>query len=108
MAGIKRRWGTKVRRKPVTPEMLQWIGHTVEYGKSKEGSLMFAAVCFGYFFLLRASEYLCVGYNQPEKGLRGQDVALKVDGELCTLQNLREADEVILTIRSSKTDTWKT
>lgn len=59
MAGIKRRWGTK----PVTPEMLQWIGHTVEYGKSKEGSLMFAAVCFGYFFLLRASEYLCVGYN---------------------------------------------
>ena len=106
MAGIKRRWGTKVRRKPVTPEMLQWIGHTVEYGKSKEGSLMFAAVCFGYFFLLRASEYLCVGYNQPEKGLRGQDVALKVDGELCTLQNLREADEVILTIRSSKTDIY--
>ena len=74
--------------------MLQWIGHTVEYGKSKEGSLMFAAVCFGYFFLLRASEYLCVGYNQPEKGLRGQDVTLKVNGELCTLQNLREADEV--------------
>ena len=96
MAGIKRRWGTKVRRKPVTPEMLQWIGHTVEYGKSKEGSLMFAAVCFGYFFLLRASEYLCVGYNQPEKGLRGQDVTLKANGELCTLQNLRAAIALFL------------
>ena len=106
MAGIKRRWGTKVRRKPVTPEMLQWIGRQVDYGKSKEGSLMFAAVCFGYFFLLRASQYLCVGYNQPDKGLRGQDVNLKVNGKDCTLQNIREADAIVLTIRSSKTDIY--
>ena len=106
MAGIKRRYRTKVRRKPVTPEMLQWIGRQVDYGKSKEGSLMFAAVCFGYFFLLRASEYLCVGYNQPDKGLRGQDVNLKVNGKDCTLQNIREADEIVLTIRSSKTDIY--
>ena len=86
--------------------MLQWIGRQVDYGKSKEGSLMFAAVCFGYFFLLRASEYLCVGYNQPDKGLRGQDVNLKVNGKDCTLQNIREADEIVLTIRSSKTDIY--
>ena len=106
MAGIKRRWGTKVRRKPVTPDMLRWVGAHLEHGKSKEGSLMFAAVCFGYFFLLRASEYLCVGYNQPEKGLRGQDVVLKTGGRDCTLQTLKEADEIILTIRGSKTDIY--
>ena len=34
MAGIKRRWGTKVRRKPVTPEMLEWIGQHWGYGKT--------------------------------------------------------------------------
>ena len=106
MAGIKRRWGTKVRRKPVTPEMLKWMGKHLEHGKTKEGSLMFAAVCFGYFFLLRASEYLCVGYNQPDKGLRGQDVVLKTSGRECTLQNIKEADEIVLTIRSSKTDIY--
>ena len=106
MAGIKRRWGTKVRRKPVTPEMLKWMGSHLEYGKTKEGSLMFAAVCFGYFFLLRASEYLCVGYNQPDKGLRGQDVVLKTHGRECTLQDIKEADEIVLTIRSSKTDIY--
>ena len=106
MAGIKRRWGTKVRRKPVTPEMLEWIGQHWGYGKTQEGSLMFGAVCFGYFFLLRASEYLCVGYNQPEKGLRGQDVVLKAQGQECTLETIKEADEVILTIRGSKTDIY--
>ena len=106
MAGIKRRWGTKVRRKPVTPEMLEWIGQHCDYGKTQEGSLMFGAVCFGYFFLLRASEYLCVGYNQPEKGLRGQDVVLKAQGQECTLETIKEADEVILTIRGSKTDIY--
>ena len=106
MAGIKRRWGTKVRRKPVTPEMLEWIGQHWGYGKTQEGSLMFGAVCFGYFFLLRASEYLCVGYNQPEKGPRGQDVVLKSHGQECTLENIKEADEVILTIRGSKTDIY--
>ena len=106
MAGIKRRWGTKVRRKPVTPEMLKWIGMQLEHGKSKEGSLLFAAVCFGYFFLLRASEYLCVGYNLPEKGLRGQDVLLKCEGKECSLQNIRGADEIVLTIRGSKTDIY--
>ena len=63
MAGIKRRWGTKVRRKPVTPEMLQWIGRQVDYGKSKEGSLMFAAVCFGYFFPF-------AGFGVPVCGLQ--------------------------------------
>ena len=86
--------------------MLEWIGQHWGYGKTQEGSLMFGAVCFGYFFLLRASEYLCVGYNQPEKGLRGQDVVLKAQGQECTLETIKEADEVILTIRGSKTDIY--
>ena len=106
LAGLKRRYGTKERRKPVTPTMLTWLGHHLQFGKSAEGSLLWAAICFGYFFLLRASEYLGVGYTDPNRGLRGCDVALKEDGIPVGLDRLGYADEVVVTIRGSKTDIY--
>ena len=71
IAGVKRRYGTKERRRPVTPSMLWWLGEHLQFGKTSEGSLLWAALCLGFFFLLRASEYLDTGYTDFERGLRG-------------------------------------
>lgn len=106
LAGLKRRYGTKERRKPVTPAMLTWLGRHLQFGKTAEGSLLWAAICFGYFFLLRASEYLGVGYTDPNRGLRGRDVILKEEGVPVGLERVGYADEVVLTIRGSKTDIY--
>ena len=106
LAGVKRRYGTKERRKPVTPTMLTWLGQHLQFGKTAEGSLLWGAVCFGYFFLLRASEYLGVGYTDPNRGLRGCDVILKENGTPVGLDRINYADEVVLTIRGSKTDIY--
>ena len=106
LAGLKRRYGTKERRKPVTPAMLTWLGLHLQFGKTAEGSLLWAAICFGYFFLLRASEYLGVGYTDPNRGLRGRDVILKEEGVPVGLERIGYADEVVLTIRGSKTDIY--
>ena len=106
LAGVKRRYGTKERRKPVTPTMLTWLGQHLQFGKSAEGSLLWGAICFGYFFLLRASEYLGVGYTDPNRGLRGCDVVLKENGVPVGLDRIGYSDEVVLTIRGSKTDIY--
>ena len=106
IAGIKRRYGTKERRKPVTPVMLRWIGRHLQFGRSAEASLLWCAVCMGYFFLLRASEYLGVGYVDPNRGLRGCDITLKENGIPCVLARIGHADEVSISIRGSKTDIY--
>ena len=106
LLGIKRRYGTKERRRPVTPTMLNWIGEVLEYGRKAEAALVWAAIAFGFFFLLRASEYLDVGYTDPGKGMRGMDVLLREKGTYCRMERIPYADEVVLTVRGSKTDIY--
>lgn len=106
VAGVKRRYGTKERRRPVTPAMLQWLRERLQYGRTSEGSLLWAALCIGFFFLLRASEYLDTGYVDANKGLRGGDVKLQEGGCPCPLHRISHADEVVVTIRGSKTDIY--
>ena len=106
LLGIKRRYGTKERRRPVTPTMLNWIGEVLEYGRKAEAALVWAAITFGFFFLLRASEYLDVGYVDPGKGMRGIDVLLREKGTYCRMERIPYADEVVLTVRGSKTDIY--
>ena len=55
------RWETpRVRKVPVTPEMLRWIKSYLAQGSRtrQEQAALWAAVCTGWFFMLRASEYL--------------------------------------------------
>lgn len=106
IAGIRRRFGTKERRRPVTPEMLSWLGEHLQYGRTEEASLLWGALTLGFFFLLRASEYLDVGYVDLKRGLRGGDISLKREGRPCDLSNLHEADEVTVLVRGSKTDIY--
>lgn len=106
LAGLRRRFGTKERRMPVTPEMLTWLGEHLQFGRSEEASLLWGALTLGFFFLLRASEYLDVGYQDPNRGLRGSDVTLKLNGKALGLNRIQEADEVTLLVRGSKTDIY--
>ena len=106
VAGVKRRYGTKERRRPVTPSMLLWLGEHLKYGKTAESCLLWAALCLGFFFLLRASEYLDTGYVDIDRGLRGCDVRLQEKGEPCPLGRIGFAGEVVVTIRGSKTDVY--
>ncbi|CAE7339972.1 unnamed protein product, partial [Symbiodinium pilosum] len=73
-------YGTKERRRPAA---LQW-----------------AAVSLAFFYLLRASEYLDAGYVGLERGLRGRDL------RPLRLAEMRQADELTLFIRGSKTDVY--
>ena len=65
---------------------------------------IWAAVCLGYFFLLRSREYVQnVGYPASDgTGLRGVDLHARCRGE--GVPTFDQADEVTLTIRGSKTD----
>ena len=106
LAGLRRRFGTKERRMPVTPDMLKWLGNHLSFGRTEEASLLWAALVLGFFFLLRASEYLDVGYQDPRRGLRGSDITLKLNGKALGLDRISEADEVTLLVRGSKTDIY--
>ena len=91
---------------PVTPDMLKWLGEHLQYGRAEEASLLWGALTLGFFFLLRASEYLDVGYQDPRRGLRGSDVTLKLNGNAVALNRISEVDEVTLLVRGSKTDIY--
>ena len=91
---------------PVTPGMLKWLGDHLQYGRSPEASLLWGALTLGFFFLLRASEYLDVGYQDPNRGLRGSDITLKLNGKALGLERIGEADEVTILARGSKTDIY--
>ena len=88
IAGLKKRYGTKERRRPVTPAMLRWLhahlwaGHLTE----QEASLQWASVSFAFFFL-RASA------SPPKGGYEGK-------------MSVRPSGRGSLTIRGSKTDVY--
>ena len=102
LAGLKRRFGVALRRLPVTPPMLRWLKNHL--GPGLDDAVVWAAVTLGFFFLLRASELLPrPEADLPFRGLRGVDLEPRVKGG--PARSFRAADEVVLTIRGSKTDT---
>ena len=108
VAGLKKRYGTKERRRPVTPEMLRWLYTHLHGGTldQAEAALQWGALCLAFFFLLRASEYLDTGYHSPLRGLRGRDLKLTREGKPCSLGDFEDADELTVFIRGSKTDVY--
>ena len=92
-----------MRRHPVTPQMLRWIRIGLRPETSLDSAVLWAALLLGFFFLLRASEYLAPeGSEDTTKGLRGVDVVPRSQG--MPHRSFASADEVVLTIRGSKTD----
>ena len=60
----------------------------------------------GFFFLLRASEYIDPGYKTVGRGLRGSDLNFRKQGKALRNAAILNADEVMLVIRGSKTDKY--
>ena len=105
LAGLRRRYKVPTRRAPVTPRMLAYLHEKLRGSDSSpETILLWAAICVGFFFLLRASEFLPLGYLPTSRQLKGRQVLLYAQGKLCTLSNLAEADEVRLQLVGSKTN----
>ena len=102
LRGYTRLRGSPMRRHPVTPQMLRWIRTGLRPEASLDSAILWAALLLGFFFF-RASEYLAPEAGEgAAKGVRGVDVVPRLQGS--TVRSLALADEVVLTIRWSKTD----
>ena len=102
---VKRQQGATKRKKAVTPKMLRAIRATLAPDRRPNDAVEWAALVVAFFFfLLRCSEYVehDVLPQDLRKGVRGCDLVAKKSGNVAT--SFAEADEVVLTIRGSKTD----
>ena len=103
LQGYARLRGSPMRRHPVTPHMLRWIRTGLRPEASLDNAILWATLLLGFFFLLRASEYLAPEAGErAAKGVRGVDVVPRLQGS--PIRSFALADEVVLTIRGSKTD----
>ena len=64
------------------------------------------ALCLGYFFLLRASEFLPVMHLPGSRHLKGGHLVLRKEGKPCNVNSLSQADEVVIHLRGIKTDRY--
>ena len=89
LAGMNGWDGAPIRKVPVTPNMLTWLRRYLDGSNrpTAEKTALWTSICLGWFFMLRASEYLpgtdlC---NVPTRVLRGSDLdfSAKGFGALC-------------------------
>ena len=94
---IKRLTGEVKGKLPVTPDMLKHIGSNLAMDEAKH-AVTWAGLNLAFFFLLRSAEYC----DDPIKALQVGDVQFFKEGE--PTDDLEQADELVIFIRSSKTD----
>lgn len=89
----------------MTPRVLHYLYRRLHGSSSSpESVLLWAGICLGFFFLLRASEFLTLGYLPLSRHLKGHQVLLYSHGNLCAINNLAEAEEVRVQLVGSKTN----
>ena len=88
LQGLARWESAPVRKVPVTPSMLRWIQRYLEQNTAAacEKAATWAAICTGWFFMLRASEYLP---PVDPKVIRGCDLTFYHEGTVVSLFFLR-------------------
>ena len=105
LAGMHRWDGAPVRKVPVTPRMLTWLRAYLQGSNrpAEEKAAVWASICLGWFYMLRASEYLpgIDALNAPSRVLRGSDLDFFRDGKKCQVS---EADSLAVQLRDSKGD----
>ena len=103
-----KRWQPDTNRKyPVLPNMLRWMKrHLAENGSydRANGVIMWAVVMTGFFFLLRASEFLVSAGRSwgTTRVLKGSNVEGRKDNK--QVATLHHAEEVVIYLSGSKTD----
>lgn len=100
--GLKRWSGVKVRKFPVSPQMLKWLRTHLEMREfgPRNLAVLWAAFTTGWFFLLRVSEYLARN-EWDERTLRGIDIDFRQDNVSVDPWN---AEEVVVMLKQTKTD----
>jgi len=107
VAGLSRRYGRPERRLPATTHMLAWLKLQLIPEKNADLAVLWAALALGFFFLLRASEYLKPSHHTPKnRGLLGRHVTLCKNGQPVPQDAFRSADEVRIEVQGSKTDIY--
>ena len=105
LAGMHRWDGAPVRKVPVTPRMLAWLRAYLQGSNrpAEEKAAVWASICLGWFYMLRASEYLpgIDALNAPSRVLRGSDLDFCKEGKKCRVS---EADSLAVQLRDSKGD----
>ena len=91
----------------MTPRMLLWLRKYLEHdsGLSRpDVAALWCALMTGFFFMLRASEYLVQDGRSwsLERVLHGDDLAPRLSG--VELRSFKLAEEVVINIKGSKTD----
>ena len=76
----------QVRKIPVTVEMLRWLrSNLLDGGRDQpEAAALWSAMCLGWFFTLKASEYLppLELSGAPPRVLKGRDLEFFRDGDV--------------------------
>ena len=107
LAGLHRWQGPRGRKKPITTKMLLWLQQhisTSSYSKGGQATLWFGLM-LGFFFMLRASEYLLQERSWSEgRVLRGDDISLRHQNK--EIADVTKASELVIHIRGSKTDQY--
>ena len=106
LQGLHRWDGPQIRKIPVTVEMLRWLHVYLHNGgrDRPEAAALWSAVCLGWFFMLRASEYLppLEVMGAPPRVLRGRDLEFFCNGDVrCSIW---EASTLVLQLREAKND----
>ena len=85
--------------------MLAWLRAYLQGSTrpAEEKAALWASICLGWFYMLRASEYLpgIDALNAPSRVLRGSDLDFFRDGKKCQVS---EADSLAVQLRDSKGD----
>ena len=105
-----KRWQPETERKyPVLPAMLLWIKRHL--GSSETLSkvdkiIIWAAIMVGFFFLLRASEFLVTMGRSwgASRTLKGNDIEARRDNN--QVMNFHQAEEIVIYLKGSKTDQY--
>eukprot|EP00913_Durusdinium_trenchii_P034157 g31967.t1 len=108
LSGYKR-WRPATKKKyPVLPSMLLWVRQRLTTSQTYSRAdqlIIWAALMVGFFFLLRASEYLVtLGRSWGStRTLRGCDVEGCLENDK-QVNNLHHAEEIVTYLNGSKTD----
>ena len=105
-----KRWQPETKRKyPVLPAMLLWIRRHLNSSESIDKAdrvIIWAAIMVGFFFLLRASEFLVTMGRTwgTSRTLKGTDVEARKNNNQVT--NFHQAEEIVIYLKGSKTDQY--
>ena len=107
MAGLKKESGQVRRKDAATMDMLAWLAAESGSARSAETrKTIVAAATVAFFFMLRASEYVRTAARAAPMPhvLRQRHVSFARGGSAVPWRQRASTDEVILVVRSSKTD----